>query len=297
MAAVPDSATGRPRSRPSSTTSGPTSDDLLDGWVAAWKIAAQRWQRPALPDGLRPAQRAVDGPRVGDLPGHRAASASYRDELQPAMDRAPPRDPRDRPPATSSGGSRSSSRAARSSTTFFEPLAGGAAARPLVAQLLPGRLLRVAGHPGRRRRELLGVQPRPRPARARPGRARCNAAPLMSEWGATDNVRAIEIDAAVADEHLMGWTALGLQALGRPDHRRRRAGPVRATTPTSPRSRRTSCASWCGPTPRPSAGRPDRDVVRRHDRRLPAPLPAGPHDPRRRPGSSSARCTTRTATG
>ena len=28
----------------------------------------------------------------------------------------------------------------------------------------------------------------------------------MSEWGATDNVRAIEIDAAVADEHLMGWT-------------------------------------------------------------------------------------------
>ena len=33
-----------------------------------------------------------------------------------------------------------------------------------------------------------------------------HAAPLMSEWGATDNVRAIEIDAAVADEHLMGWT-------------------------------------------------------------------------------------------
>jgi endoglycosylceramidase len=33
-----------------------------------------------------------------------------------------------------------------------------------------------------------------------------HAVPLMSEWGATDNVRAIEIDAAVADEHLMGWT-------------------------------------------------------------------------------------------
>ncbi len=32
-----------------------------------------------------------------------------------------------------------------------------------------------------------------------------HAVPLMSEWGATDNVRAIEIDAAVADEHLMGW--------------------------------------------------------------------------------------------
>jgi endoglycosylceramidase len=32
------------------------------------------------------------------------------------------------------------------------------------------------------------------------------AVPMMSEWGATDNLRAIEIDAAVADEHLMGWT-------------------------------------------------------------------------------------------
>ena len=33
-----------------------------------------------------------------------------------------------------------------------------------------------------------------------------DAVPMMSEWGATDNLRAIEIDAAVADEHLMGWT-------------------------------------------------------------------------------------------
>ena len=28
---------------------------------------------------------------------------------------------------------------------------------------------------------------------------------MMSEWGATDNLRAVEIDAAVADENLMGW--------------------------------------------------------------------------------------------
>jgi endoglycosylceramidase len=33
-----------------------------------------------------------------------------------------------------------------------------------------------------------------------------NAVPMMTEWGATDNVRAIEIDAEVADRHLMGWT-------------------------------------------------------------------------------------------
>ena len=29
---------------------------------------------------------------------------------------------------------------------------------------------------------------------------------MMSEWGATDNLTAIKIDAASADRHLMGWT-------------------------------------------------------------------------------------------
>ncbi len=33
-----------------------------------------------------------------------------------------------------------------------------------------------------------------------------NAVPMMSEWGATDNNRAIHIDAEVADDNLMGWT-------------------------------------------------------------------------------------------
>jgi endoglycosylceramidase len=34
---------------------------------------------------------------------------------------------------------------------------------------------------------------------------RMRAATLMSEFGATDNVRALEIDTDVADNHLMGW--------------------------------------------------------------------------------------------
>jgi endoglycosylceramidase len=33
-----------------------------------------------------------------------------------------------------------------------------------------------------------------------------DAVPMMSEWGATDNLRAIKLDAAAADKHLMGWT-------------------------------------------------------------------------------------------
>lgn len=32
-----------------------------------------------------------------------------------------------------------------------------------------------------------------------------DAVPLMSEWGATDNIRAVEIDADAADAHTMGW--------------------------------------------------------------------------------------------
>jgi hypothetical protein len=35
---------------------------------------------------------------------------------------------------------------------------------------------------------------------------RMDAAALMTEWGATDDVKAVGIDAATADENLMGWT-------------------------------------------------------------------------------------------
>jgi hypothetical protein len=35
--------------------------------------------------------------------------------------------------------------------------------------------------------------------------ATMGAVPMMSEWGATDNVKAVGIDADVADEHQMGW--------------------------------------------------------------------------------------------
>ena len=117
----------------------------------------------------------------------------------------------------------------------------------------------------------------------------------MSEWGATDNLRAIEIDAAVADEHLMGWThwayklwndpttADGDQGLFRDDADLRsvKRAKLRRLVRTYAQADRRH---------------PADDAVRRRDRRLPAPLPARPGDPRRRRGSSSARSTTRTGT-
>ena len=136
----------------------------LEGRRAAVEAAA-------LPDGLRPAQRAVDGPGVGDLPGERVPAVLPR--RAPARDGPrPPRHPRDRPAQPGLVGAA----AVRRRPEARHVLRGGArreAARALVAQLLPGRVPRVPGRPGRRRRELLGVQPRPQPARPRRSPARC----------------------------------------------------------------------------------------------------------------------------
>ena len=121
-----------------------------------------------------------------------------------------------------------------------------------------------------------------------------HAAPLMSEWGATDNLRAIEIDAAVADEHLMGWThwaykfwndpttADGDQGLFRDDAdlaavKRAKVRPLvrtyaQATAGTPLTMRFDAGSGGSGSATGPTARSP------------------------RRPGSSSARCTTRTGT-
>ena len=49
------------------------------------------------------------------------------------------------------------------------------------------------------------------------GQARTmHAVPLMSEYGATDNLRAIEIDTEAADRHLMGWMDWAYKRFGDP---------------------------------------------------------------------------------
>ena len=87
--AVPASATGRRRSRPSSTTSGPTSDDLLDGWVAAWEVAAQRWRTQPYLMGYDLINEPWMGLEWADLPGRPAASRRTATSCSRRMDQAP----------------------------------------------------------------------------------------------------------------------------------------------------------------------------------------------------------------
>ena len=200
-------------------------DDLLDGWAAAWRIARGALAGPALPDGLRPAQRAVDGPRVDDLPGRRLPrvvrrGAAAGDGAWPAARSARSTT------TTSSGGSRSSSPAASRSTRSTSGAGGGPARAARGTTTAPTVFLESPGRARRRRRELLGASTATASAHALEPGAR-DAAPcrLMSEWGATDNIRAIDIDAAVGRRAPDGLDALGLQASGttRPPPTTRRA--------------------------------------------------------------------------
>ena len=160
----------------------------------------------------------------------------------------------------------------------------------------PDVFLESQGVPGGERRELLGLQPATGSSTRSTSRGRMDAVPLMTEWGATDNLRAVDIDAAVADEHLMGWThwayklwndpttADDAQGLFRDDADlvHGQAGKLRQLVRTYAQA---------------TAGTPLTMRFDTSDGDLPLPLPAGPADHAPRPGSSSARCTTRTATG
>ena len=126
----------------------------------------------ALPDGLRPAQRAVDGHRVGRLPGHRLRAVLPRGA--PAGDGpAPAARSAGSTAATWSGGSRSSSRAASRSRRSTPRRDGERQLGFSWHNYCPDVFFESQGVPGWRRRELLGVQPRPQPARSPPVPRRC----------------------------------------------------------------------------------------------------------------------------
>ena len=119
---------------------------LLDGWLAAWQVAAQRWKHQRVPDGLRPAQRALDGDRVADLPDHRLPRVVPHRAAAGHGGRADGR-PGDRPRQHRLVGAAAVRRRPGGRHLLHRAREGGAA-RPLVAQLLPGGL---PGEPGRAR--------------------------------------------------------------------------------------------------------------------------------------------------
>ena len=176
---------------------------LLAGWLAAWRVAVTRWQhQPFLMgyDLLNEPWMGAEWPLclADGCPG------SYPTELQPAME----------------AGLRAVRAVDRHNIVWWEPqqFAGGQAVDTFFTSVpgekqlglswhnyCPDVFLESQGVPGGNVRNCRSYADG-RQEHALDQAARMRAVPMMSEWGATDNVAAIKIDAASADRHLMGWT-------------------------------------------------------------------------------------------
>ncbi|MCW2796696.1 cellulase family glycosylhydrolase [Nocardioides sp.] len=178
-------------------------DGLLGDWVAAWKVAVKRWSdQPYLMgyDLLNEPWMGLEWPTCltsGCLP-------SYAAELQPAMERATRAirklDGRNIvwwEPQQFAGG--------QAVDTAFTPMRGERQLGFSWHSYCPDVFLESQGIPGGDTENCWGFA-KGRQRHALQQSRRMNAVPMMSEWGATDNVRAIHIDADVADQFLMGWT-------------------------------------------------------------------------------------------
>ena len=192
---------------------------LLDGWLAAWRVAATRWQHQRYLMGYD----LLNEPWMGlEWPTCLAdgCPASYPSELQPAMEaglRTVRAIDRDNivwwEPQQFAGG--------QAVDTFFTaPPAGEQQLGLLVAQLLPGVFLESTGRP-RTGRENCRAYSDGREQHALVQSERMHAVPMMSEWGATDNLARDQDRRGLCGPAPDGLDALGLQVLGRPDHRRR----------------------------------------------------------------------------
>lgn len=178
-------------------------DGLLDAWAEAWQVAAQAWRDQPYLMGYD----LLNEPWMGlewTLCLTTGCPDSYRAELQPAMEKGLAAVREVDPdnivwwePQQFAGG--------QALDTFFEPVAGEDQLGFSWHSYCPDVFLESQGIPGSNVENCWDFA-RGRQVHALEQSRTMRAVPLMSEWGATDNVRAIEIDAAVADEHLMGWT-------------------------------------------------------------------------------------------
>jgi hypothetical protein len=176
---------------------------LLDGWLAAWRVAAQRWQHQRYLMGydlLNEPWMGVEWPTCLTT----GCPASYPTELQPAMeaglDAVRAIDPDNIvwwEPQQFAGG--------QAVDTFFTAPADEQQLGLSWHNYCPAVFLESQGIPGSDVQSCRAYSDG-REQHALDQSERMHAVPMMSEWGATDNLAAIKIDAASADRHLMGWT-------------------------------------------------------------------------------------------
>lgn len=175
---------------------------LLDGWAQAWQVAARAWKdQPHLMgyDLLNEPWMGLEWPTclVGGCPN------SYRTELQPAMEKGTRAIRRIDPdnivwwePQQFAGG--------QPLDTFFTAMRGEDQLGFSWHNYCPDVFLESQGIPGGDAANCLAFS-RGRQKHALHQSRQMRAVPLMSEWGATDNLTAIKHDARAADESLMGW--------------------------------------------------------------------------------------------
>ncbi len=175
----------------------------IDHWAAAWQVAARWWKDQPHLMGYD----LINEPWMGLewlTCFTTGCQASYTTELQPAYEKVT-RAIRQVDPDNVVWWEPQQLAAGRQVPTYLEPMAGEDQLGYSWHNYCQDVFLESQGLPlGDVENCWAFSQERTDTALAQAERMR--AAPMMSEWGATDNLRAIEIDAAVADRNLMGWS-------------------------------------------------------------------------------------------
>ena len=175
----------------------------IDHWAAAWQVAARWWKDQPHLMGYD----LINEPWMGLewlTCFTTGCQASYTTELQPAYEKVT-RAIRQVDPDNVVWWEPQQLAAGRQVPTYLEPMAGEDQLGYSWHNYCQDVFLESQGLPlGDVENCWAFSQERTDTALAQA--ERMQAAPMMSEWGATDNLRAIEIDAAVADRNLMGWS-------------------------------------------------------------------------------------------
>lgn len=175
---------------------------LVDAWAKAWKAVATRWKGQPYLMGYD----LMNEPSAGtefELCMVDGCPSTYTRELQPAMNKARAAirsvDPANvvwYEPQQLSGG--------LGSPTFFEPVAGEDQLGFSWHNYCPAVFFESMGLPLLSTESCADYAVRMNEKALEEG-AHMNAVGLMSEFGATDNVRAIQLDTAAADQTFTSW--------------------------------------------------------------------------------------------
>src|SRR6478735_2341635 len=178
-------------------------DNLLSGWAAAWRLVAQHYRNQPYSMGydlFNEPWAGIEWPSCLTT----GCPSSYPAELQPAMTRG--LDAVRKADGTNivwwepqqfTGGQKLDS--------YYTPAAGEKNLGFSWHNYCPDVFFESQGIPGSNTDNCKDYTAN-RETHAIDQATRMDAAALMTEWGATDNVNAVGIDAAGADDSLMGWT-------------------------------------------------------------------------------------------